>query len=736
MSQSRGTPAMTGGAIHRGSFVARLSYPATRRSDVVEDLFGFLVADPYRWLEDGQDTRVREWAAAQDRLFRAFRAGWRERRSWASLVDHVSSFGVSEPPLVRGPVMFLAEQRPEDEQRRLLVIDDEANRRVLIDPAEIDPSGHTGLFAWWPSREGERVAVQMEVAEQPPSDIVVLDVRTGQIVDGPLPRARNTSLAWLPGGEAFYYVSRVPDEALARGDARLQRRVRLHRIGTPWKADTVVFGGDDAPDHYYGLTVSADGRHLAITAMAGPAPYNDIYVAELIDPEAPRFFRFVDGHALRARILPRFLADDSLLLVTDYQAPCGRICVANRGDTDPAAWRTLVAEDAQAPLDECLILDDPALPRPLLMVARARHGISALTLHDLSSGDLLDSLPVPGAGVVSSLRTNLPHGRRAWWSYCDVTTPPTIYRYDAASGELEKETGATVAGRTPEIRSRSVRYHADDGTEVTLFLFTPAEEHQGPRPTLLYGYGSFGMPMRPWFFPLAAAWVSAGGTYAVACVRGGGEAGQHWHDAGRGPRKHRAISDFNDAATWLIDTGLTTRDQLAIYGQSGGGLLVTAAATQRPELYAAVIAEGPLCDMVRYEHFGLGCTWTEEFGSASEPEQLQWLIDYSPYHNVTPGTPYPAFLLTGAVTDLQTGEAHVTKMCAALQHATTSDRPILMRREPDTAHAASPASKERALTADLLAFAGEHTGLSPERTIAPIGEPMDLTGGREARARQ
>jgi prolyl oligopeptidase len=285
-----------------------------------------------------------------------------------------------------------------------------------------------------------------------------------------------------------------------------------------------------------------------------------------------------------------------------------------------------------------------------------------------------------------------------------------------------------MAGRTPEIRSRSVRYHAGDGTEVTLFLFTPAEEDQSPHPTLLYGYGSFGMPMRPWFSPLAAAWVKAGGTYAVACVRGGGEAGRHWHDAGRGPHKHRAISDFNDAAAWLIDTGLTTRDQLASYGESGGGLLVTAAAAQRPDLYAAVIAAGPLCDMVRYEHFGLGCTWTEEFGSASKPEQLEWLLDYSPYHNITPGMPYPAFLLTGAVTDLQTGEAHVTKMCAALQHATSGGRPILMRREPDTAHAASPASKERALTADILAFAGKYTGLSPKsaatRSRPRSREPM------------
>ncbi|MEV4327551.1 prolyl oligopeptidase family serine peptidase [Microbispora rosea] len=702
--------------------MARFFYPVARRSDLVEELFGIPVSDPYRWLEDGDDARVRDWAAAQDRLFLACREQWRDKDSWASLVDETSSFGVSEPPMVRGSLMFLAEQLRGDEQRRLLVVDGDGERRVLVDPADIDPSGHTGLYAWWPSREGERVAVQMEVAEQPGSDIIVLDVRTGEVVDGPLPRARNTSLAWLPGGDAFYYVSRVPGEELASGDMRLHRRVRLHRIGLPWQADTVVFGGEDAPDHYYGLTVSADGRHLAVTAMAGPAVQNDVYVAELADPAAPRLVKVVDGQAIGARVLPRFLADGALLLVTDYQAPCGRVCVADRHDPGPDAWRTLVAEDPEAPLDECVVLDGPALARPLLLVARARHGTSALTLHDLADGRPLTRLPVPGAGVVSSLRAGVPHGHRAWFSYCDATTPPTVYRYDAVRGVTEPEAGAAIAGRTPGIRSLEVRCRAEDGTEITLFLFTPEEEHQGPRPTLLYGYGSFGMPMRPWFFPLAAAWVGAGGTYAVACVRGGGEEGRRWHDAGRGPRKHRAIGDFTDAAAWLIETGRTTPDQLAIYGQSAGGLLVTAAAMRRPDLFAAVVAEGPLCDMVRYERFGLGCTWTDEFGSASRPEELRWLLAYSPYHHVTPGTAYPAFLFAGAVTDLQTGEAHVTKMCAALQHATGGDRPILMRREPDTAHAASPASKERDLNADILAFAAEHTGLSPGRTAMSLRE--------------
>ncbi|MFG2073828.1 prolyl oligopeptidase family serine peptidase [Nonomuraea maritima] len=696
--------------------MVRPRYPQAWRNGTVDILCGFSVPDPYRWLEASDDPRVRVWAAQQDALFAAHRAVWPETEGWRSMIEELSAFGVSDPPLVRGSLMFVNEQLRDDEQRRLVVVAaDGTDRRVLVDPVAIDPSGRTRLHAWWPSREGRRVAVQLEVAERLADEIVVLDVRTGETVDGPLRRARNTSLAWLPGEDAFYYVSRVPDDELAPGDQRLHRRVRLHRIGTPPEADPVVFGGPDAPDCYYGLAASPDGRHVAITVADGPVPYNDVWIADPDDPANPRLVRTVDGLATRARVLPRFLPDGGLLLVTDHEAPCGRICTTPAFDADPSQWRTLVPEDTDALLDECVVLDDPALPSPVLVVARARHGVSTLTVHDLDSGLPLTTVPLPGAGVATSLQTGFPYGRHLWFGYCDAATPSTVHRYDPATGETVAEARCAASRPAPAIRSRTVRYPAADGTEITLFLFMPSDDRDGPRPTLLYGYGSFGLTMRPLFSPMAAAWVRAGGIHAVACVRGGGEEGQHWHDAGRGPNKHRAISDFNDAADWLVRTGLTTPGQLASYGMSGGGLLVTAAAMRRPDLYAAVIADGPLCDMVRYERFGLGGTWTEEFGTAADPEQLRWLLGYSPYHRVTPGTSYPAFLLAGAVTDLLTGEAHVAKMCAALQHATSSDRPVLMRREPDGAHAGSCASKERALAADLLAFAGTHTGLAPVR---------------------
>ena len=709
--------------------MARPNYPDTQRDGTAENLPGFLLHDPYRWLEAGDDARVRAWAARQDELFIEHRTEWRDVENWKALIDGLSTFGVSDPPRVRGSVKFITEQLRDDEQRRLVVVDGTGDRRVLVDPVKMDPTRQTRLYTWWPSREGERVAVQLEIAEQPGSDVLVLDVRSGDVIDGPLPRARNTSLAWLPGGDAFYYVSRVPDEELAPDDRRLHRRVRLHRIGSPPESDPVVFGGPDAPDCYYGLTMSPDGRHLALTVADGPAPDNDVWIAALTDPQDLRFVKTVDGRSMRANVLPRFLPDGNLLLVTDYQAPCGRVCTASMHDADPSKWRTLVPEDPRAPLDDCLILDDPSLPRPLLLVARARHGVSTLTVHDLAGGRPVATVPLPGVGVATSLQTEFPHGRHLWFSYCDAATPAAVHRYDAVTGQVEPEATGTASRPDSTISSRTVRYPAADGTEITLFLFTPSEEFEGPRPTLMYGYGSFGLTMRPLFSPMAAAWVHAGGIYAVACVRGGGEEGQHWHDAGRGPHKHRAISDFNDAASWLVRSGHTTPGQLAIYGISGGGLLVTAAATQRPDLYAAVIADGPLCDMVRYERFGLGSTWTEEFGTATQPEQLRWLLAYSPYHHVTPGTAYPAVLLAGAVTDLQTGEAHVTKMCAALQHATGSDRPILMRREPDGAHAGSCASKERALATDILAFAGTYTGLSLEtRHASPIADPKPHDG--------
>jgi prolyl oligopeptidase len=261
------------------------------------------------------------------------------------------------------------------------------------------------------------------------------------------------------------------------------------------------------------------------------------------------------------------------------------------------------------------------------------------------------------------------------------------------------------------VHARQVEYTSADGTTVRMVVVAPTKEPDRPRPTILYGYGGFGVPLTPGYSAALLAWVEAGGVYAAANLRGGSEEGEEWHRAGMRDRKQNVFDDFHAAAERLIADGWTTPEQLSISGGSNGGLLVGAAMTQRPELYAAVVCSAPLLDMARYEQFGLGATWSDEYGSAADPEELGWLLSYSPYHHVEDGTAYPAVLLTVFDADSRVDPLHARKMCAALQHATTGHRPILLRRERDVGHGARALSRTITLSVDTLAFAARWTGL-------------------------
>jgi len=286
-----------------------------------------------------------------------------------------------------------------------------------------------------------------------------------------------------------------------------------------------------------------------------------------------------------------------------------------------------------------------------------------------------------------------------------------VLRFDARDASVT--TWATAPGRVevPAVTARQVAYQSKDGTTVRMLVISAAGAPDGPRPAILYGYGGFDVSLTPAYSPNVLAWVSAGGVYAIANLRGGSEEGEEWHRAGMLDRKRCVFDDFHAAAETLIRDGWTTAGQLAISGGSNGGLLVGAALTQRPELYAAVICSAPLLDMVRYERFGLGQTWNVEYGSASDADQLGWLLAYSPYHHVTDGVAYPAVLFTVFTNDTRVDPVHAYKMCAALQHATSSGRPVLLRAEGQVGHGARAVSRTAELAGDTLAFAARHTGL-------------------------
>jgi prolyl oligopeptidase len=399
---------------------------------------------------------------------------------------------------------------------------------------------------------------------------------------------------------------------------------------------------------------------------------------------------------------------------TDLGAPRGRIAVTDPTEPAPASWRDLIGEDPEAVLSGYAILDGAELDRPVLLAEWTRHAVSEITVHDLATGERVGQVPLPGLGTVGGASERPEGGHEAWFAYTDYTTSSVVLRFDARDASVTTWAAAPGSVEVPDVTTRQLTYRSKDGTAVRMLVISSSDSPAGPRPTILYGYGGFDISLTPAYSPNILAWVSAGGVYAVAGLRGGNEEGEEWHRAGMLDRKQNVFDDFHAAAEALIRDGWTTAEQLAISGGSNGGLLVGAALTQRPSRYAAVICSAPLLDMVRYERFGLGQTWNVEYGTASDPEQLGWLLAYSPYHHVTEGTRYPAVLFTVFTNDTRVDPVHAYKMCAALQHATASGpgRPVLLRAEAQVGHGARAVSRTAELSGDTLSFAARHTGLT------------------------
>jgi prolyl oligopeptidase len=687
-------------------------YPEAPRQDLTEEIFGHQVSDPYRWLEDPGSPERADWLRAEARLFSAQREQWPGRDALAARVRELLNVGVVGTPAWREERAFFTRRDPGQEHAVLCTSDGSGPVEVLVDPMAIDPSGLTTLDAWQPDKEGRLLAYQLSAGGDEESLLRVLDVGTGAVVDGPIDRCRYSNVAWLPGGKAFYYTRRLPPASVPEGESQYHRRVYLHQVGTPADEDVLIFGaGRDKTDYYY-VSVSRDGRWLAVSASRGTAPRNDLWLADLFssEPSSPELRAVQEG--VDAQTSLRAGRDGLFYIFTDLDAPRGRIAVADPlAVTDRAAWRDLIPEDPEAVLGGYAILDGPELARPVLVASWSRHALSEVTVHDLASGAFVGRVALPGLGTVGGLSERPEGGHEAWFGYTDYTTPPLVLRFDARDSSVQPWATAPGSVAVPAVTARQVTYRSLDGTLVRMLVISGASPASEPRPAMLTGYGGFDISLTPAYAPSALAWVEAGGVYAVANLRGGSEEGEEWHRAGMLDKKQNVFDDFRCAAEALIRDGWTTAGQLAISGGSNGGLLVGAALVQQPSLYAAVVCSAPLLDMVRYERFGLGQTWNVEYGSALDPTQLEWLLSYSPYHHVVPGTAYPAVLFTVFANDTRVDPVHAYKMCASLQYATSSGSPVLLRAEGQVGHGARAVSRTAELAGDTLAFAARYTGL-------------------------
>jgi prolyl oligopeptidase len=704
-------------------------YPPAQRLDLTEDLFGHPVADPYRWLEDPASPATRDWLAAQDALAREQLDVLPARASLADRIEQLMAAGYISAPVWRGERQFFIRRLAGQEHGVLLTAAPGKPERVLVDPVALDPSGGSTLDAWQPDKEGRLLAYQISSGGDEESLLRVLDVATGVDVDGPISRTRYSPVAWVPGGESFYYVRKLPPREVPPDEEQFHRRVYLHAVGQPAEEDVLIFGEGLDKTNYYGVSVSRDGRWLVVSAAQGTAPRNDLWLADLTaSPLTAPGLREVQA-GVDARTSLRAGRDGQLYVFTDSGAPRGRLAVADPAQPGPGSWRDLIPEDPAAVLSDYAILDGAELNRPVLLAAWTRHAISEITVHDLATGERTGRLALPGPGgtggtsrlgTTGSISERPEGGHEAWFGYTDNTTPMTVQHYDARTGQVSEWAHAPGAVTVPGVRTQQVTYQSQDGTDVRMLIISPAGgtspdgQPSQPGPAILYGYGGFGISMSPAYSATILAWVEAGGVYAIASLRGGGDEGEDWHRAGMRSHKQNVFDDFHAAAEKLIADGWTTPGQLGIYGGSNGGLLVGAAITQRPELYTAAVCSAPLLDMVRYERFGLGPTWNDEYGTASDPVELAWLLGYSPYHHVRDGVSYPATLFTVFDNDTRVDPVHAWKMCAALQHATAArwpDQPILLRREPEVGHGARAVSRSVALAADVLAFLAFRTGL-------------------------
>ncbi len=699
-------------------------YPDARRLDLAEDLFGHRVRDPYRWLEDAASQETQDWLRAQDELFGAHRDELPGIGALASRIRELTGTGYIGTPAWREARQFFTRRLPGQEHGALLTVDpgeaaEPGTGRVLIDPAAIDPSGRTTLDGWQPDKEGRLLAYQLSEGGDEESMLRVLDVETGEQVDGPIDRCRYSRVAWLPGGKAFYYTRRLPPDAVPPGEEQYHRRVYLHQVGSPAEDDVLIFGEGRDKTTYYAASVSRDGRWLTISASRGTEPRNDLWLADLTasGPASPDLKPVQEG--ADARTGARIGRDGRLYVFTDAGAPRGRLAIADPADPRPETWHDLLPEDPEAVLESYAILDGPQAPQPVLVALWTRHAISEITRHDLATGERTGAVPLPGPGTVGGISERPEGGHEAWFAYTDNTTPTTVMHFDARTGETRVWARAPGSVAAPRVSARQITYQSSDGTDVRMLVVSgdadAGARPDAPRPTILYGYGGFGISLTPGYSSTILAWVEAGGVYAIAGLRGGSEEGELWHRAGMLDRRQNVFDDFHAAAGKLIADGWTTPAQLGVYGGSNGGLLVGAAITQRPELYAAAVCSAPLLDMVRYERFGLGETWNTEYGTAADPQQLGWLLSYSPYHHVTDGVRYPSVLFTVFDNDTRVDPVHAWKMCAALQHATSApwpERPVLLRREADVGHSSRAVSRSVALSADVLAFLARHTGLS------------------------
>lgn len=697
-----------------------MKYPVARRDHQVDTYHGIPVEDPYRWLEDKSSPETQQWIAAQDALTKQALSRTPGRKDLQKDIAAMYHYDQQSIEYIRGKYRFYTERLAGKEQSHLNVIGPDGKTRTLVDPLKLQPDGKLALMSYTPSPDGRYVAYTLASGGTEETTLYILDTATGSQVDGPIERVRYCPFSWLPDSSGYYYGQRLDPAFLPPNESMFHRKIFFHRMGTPHSADPMVFGQGRDKTEYYGTSISSDGRWLVISARRGTEPRNDLY---LFDRHAGGPPVAIQEHVDAAS--NAVVSDDGrCYIMTNDGHPRGALYVADPLHPERSQWKILIPERKDA------VLNGYTITKNTVVAEWQKDGISVLTVHNKTSGAYLHTIPLPGAGSASVYRNAPRMIDDVLISYTDAVTPMTVYKYDTFTSACSLYKAPAQKPGFPPMTVRQVQYPSKDGTMVPMIIIARKDvKLDGTNPTILYGYGGFGHSMQPQFSPKQALWVAKGGVYAIANLRGGNERGEEWHRAGMRGNKQNVFDDFVAAADHLISHGYTSSAHLGIEGGSNGGLLVAAAMTQRPDLFKAVHCAVPLTDMIRYESFGMGRTWNDEYGTVTNPAEFAWLRKYSPYHHVVKGTAYPSLLVTTGDNDARTDPAHARKFTAAIQWATSGRGPVLFRREADAGHQGGSIRLYFQETADVLGYFAKQLGLTLSQHQHKGREGSDGTQG-------
>jgi prolyl oligopeptidase len=679
------------------SAAAGLSYPPAARGDVVDTYHGVQVPDPYRWMEDIDSPQTRAWVEAEAKLSSDYLAAIPVRDKIAERMRRIWNFERWGAPEKYGKHWFYSHNDGLQNQAVIYVTDNlKSKGKVLLDPNTLSKDGTVSLREHAISSDGRYFAYALSEAGSDWQVWKVRDISTGADLPDELHWSKAGGGSWRKDGSGFYYtVYDAPKEGELLKAANQYEKLYFHKLGTPQSADTLVYTRSDSPDWFVGGEVTDDGRYLVIQANFGDQVQNTVLVQDLSAPDG-RIAEVIPKPSNVYNVIGNI--GSTFYVLTDDNAPKYRIVAIDLAHPAPEQWRTVVPEGKDT-------LDSASLVGHQLVAQYLQDAHSAVRRY-APDGRLLGEVKLPGLGTASGFSGKL-EDKDTYYAYSSYTTPPSVYRLDLKSGQSSLWHTPKLEGFNPaDYESTQVFYTSKDGTRVPMIITArKGTKQDGSNPTVLYGYGGFNISYQPSFSPAFATWVQMGGVYAVANLRGGGEYGRAWHEAGMKTHKQNVFDDFIAAAEYLIAQKWTSPKRLAIHGRSNGGLLIGAVTEQRPDLFAAAVPQVGVMDMLRFRDFTVGKGWESDYGSVDNPDEFKALLAYSPYQNVKAGVNYPPMLILTGDHDDRVYPAHSFKFAAAMQHADPDGNPILIRIDLRAGHGSGkPTGKLIEEFSDIYAF--------------------------------